>query len=791
MILLKILNNKIIMANTTLVLHFRSGTIWGESGARKKWMSAKRMGRRIWSSTENPGSTVGFRREAADHPVIEGPYQSEFEVYELGKNPPTVRGRKRVGSFIYPYIKGAKNGSLDTNRVVNDDGDTVNKNDEFSKKKLRWVIDKANHSNHYLQKHCYYNLQAFGEQFAKYYGVEPLRDGSGDYGIDWGIDIAKFVGWRIIITWGNRGDLLYYDGLVKEDLVEGDASQAILGIAKAIGTITTAAITGGLSVAAATATGAANVGQAIKKGIEMSERTYEDSGRKFEWKDVDSERVADAWIESREDKAEAKEEADRLKGAAIGRSFRGMSRLFSGGRSVYHGGIDDWINKIAGFAPLHAQVRTSEHYDALWKQKMNERLLNFYFPFGTDPELALKENFGTEVGSGRKILGKIHGWIKFSPQIFFGPVNQNAFLDYGTRHDFFVYQKEEKRPKRTIDDFYQGINKSMILPVANREAYTDVKEWTTVEVRTHTSKDFVSGAFVFCGIWCSDENVSIPTGKRGNFEISDATDTTDRKGNERWKRLLAKDGASQATGYVGDDECQGHYTSPDMASKIAAYKGKPYRMIYWGANKSPGSIIFGAGAAANTVVGRYLRGNSLEEEIRTKADDEMWALEVNPGYDNGISLVKFKETEEEIKHRMERNTNRLNLEITVPVFSTGGLEGWGNNPPDGFSSSGGEGGMSEPPSFAQKAFAEGGLSLPDTNPLKIDSSIPEAFQSTLNTDINMDISVELPELPNMEQIANMNQMFNQENIDQQHHIHEDLHQQETNRQKDKEKITEK
>jgi len=50
-------------------------------------------------------------------------------------------------------------------------------------------------------------------------------------------------------------------------------------------------------------------------------------------------------------------------------------------------------------------------------------------------------------------------------------------------------------------------------------------------------------------------------------------------------------------------------------------------------------------------------------------------LEVNPGYNNGISLVKFKKTEEEIKHRMERNTNKLNLEITVPVFSTGGLEG--------------------------------------------------------------------------------------------------------------------
>ncbi|CAG8692803.1 5460_t:CDS:1, partial [Scutellospora calospora] len=108
---------------------------------------------------------MAFNIDNNYHGYTDSVYRAEFS-----NEPETgfLGGRELCGNSIVPYIiKGA---------------DDENKNTALNRK---FVIknDKLGIAKHYLEKHCYFNFQAFGDDFCQYYGITPLNN-SQAYGIN-------------------------------------------------------------------------------------------------------------------------------------------------------------------------------------------------------------------------------------------------------------------------------------------------------------------------------------------------------------------------------------------------------------------------------------------------------------------------------------------------------------------------------------------------------------------------------------------------------------------------------
>ncbi|CAH1757454.1 5017_t:CDS:10 [Entrophospora sp. SA101] len=165
----------------------------------------------------------------------------------------------------------------------------------------------ANIAKHYKEKHCYFNFQSYGDDFAQYYGITPLNNNPAKYGIKWQVDFTHYV-------------VAYIGGKL--------LSQS--------------------AIATATASGQKGVDAAQAYGEKMAARKYKDSGRLYV-------NAAQATMDERVSLAQttAGLRAGSQMTRAVGRSFAGATRLFGGGKGSYTSGINEFIQNKAHFPPLH------------------------------------------------------------------------------------------------------------------------------------------------------------------------------------------------------------------------------------------------------------------------------------------------------------------------------------------------------------------------------------------------------------------------------------------------------
>jgi hypothetical protein len=758
-----------------IILHYKAGQIYSQNKVNKwgkGWASfVKDIAWRTWN--DSPRSS-GFGGSST---WVDGRYFAETEARGLGMERNTS-GLKLSGSYIYPYIMSNSQGTAHTGKsgyiIASKGRETVSSSDIISVTDCKWVVDTEGISKHYLLKHCYQRFLAYEEELAQYWGVKPISP--TEWGARWDFNVLSHVAWRLLITWdtSNIPVLLWYDGLVNNDLQEPDMSMATVEIAKTLGKMVFVAATAGVGAAAAGMNlGLAQAGKtmgvanATMKGIEMSQNKYANSGKPFGWKDKDTLRVYNAWLEGEEKVGaaqkkfdEAQKKYDKEWGEA--KDFR-APRLFSGGKVKYQGGINDWLTNTAPFKPLKIELRSSRSYENRWRMKMNSRILNRYFNFDGDEELQMKPGYGMERGKFREVMINIHGWTKFSGRNFFGISENNPLFKLWCNEDIHVYQRNEWRPEVNFSkDLYEGYTKNIDFIIADQKGSTDISEYTSRERHVEVNKKKVSATFVFFLIWVSDENRCVSfkrkgvfstfsaisgkaPGQRGGVEIvgSEIQEAYSYLEDNLKNTVLRKSDhcpASQCrvSGRIGDPECaweatrwkggttpeEKEWTKPWTEENIAPYRGKEYRVLRWGKSKS-GKLAFGGGRECNTIVARFLRGIPDEEIIHTKPDEAEWVLERDQEI-GGICLGWKKTTSTDVQYTISRSTNVLNIKYTTQVQGISGLEGWGNMPPDTFGGGNDNAGagIASPDAF-QTLVAQGGTMIPDTNPLGIQQQMAQ------------------------------------------------------------------
>lgn len=294
--------------------------------------------------------------------LIEGIINYEIFASKQGVNPPVKQHEIiLVGYYVYPYIK----------KVT--EGNGVSKMNKsgliYAVKGAKFIVPTNLRSKHFLQKHCYQRLVAFGDDLAKWHGVEPLGDGSGQWGIKWDVDILCHVGWQFLIKWDK--EYLKYDSMVKEDLRPHDDSMESFAMIQTIATIALAAATGGLGIAAAGLKGSAQIAATAAYNEQMQKQTYPDSGNPHGPKPIDNARMLIATVESAERNQKAYDDAKEGLKESWGqaKSYQ-LPSLTMGGRAKYNSGILEWAEKEGRQAPLEVYIYVSEHYDNLWRWTM-------------------------------------------------------------------------------------------------------------------------------------------------------------------------------------------------------------------------------------------------------------------------------------------------------------------------------------------------------------------------------------------------------------------------------------
>ena len=783
-----------------IMIRFFAGKIYGKNKLRK-------MGAGAWNFICDTGKLIigggskgrewGFPGE---HRMVEGRFFQETMVPQFvgGKlKEPDQRSSASfvlVGSYIAPYISEVNDKEAQIITHNNKENGSA-----VSVLNIPYRTDAVNHhSKHYLNKHCYYNLRMFAEDFAKYYGVEPLPDGSG-YGVHWKAYFINYVGWRILIQWDE--ELLTYDGLIKEELNEVDLSMMGVWVAKQLGKLAismvglgVAAAGGGAALAAGSLEGDKGISEAVDKNTEMQNKTFrehtgnpKDRDVKANWRKPDYIRLAKA-ISSKNvlmgygysiDVDNAKKGLYETCGNAL--AFKGMRRLFAGGKLHYQSGIKDWLAKNSALTPLAVDIRTSNHYETTWFRTMNYRIANYYFPFPGDAEISMKEGIGMEKGTARSVLTKLHGWVGFSSNIFAGNVSRNPLLDFWTKHDIFIYQETEVRPVLKVNDFYRGYSLTFTNTIADMKGGEIVDKYKVKNVITIENSEIAAHTFVFCLIWISNPNdVLFTPQQKGVFTIFPSSGSAyipdlhcSTTGEEYLKVSLRKtlnrrvaDGhlpsdsdKLKCSGRIGDPEC-GHeptrwkgnlpnggkskdYPNGWSENVIKPFKDKEYMIVRWGKQKR-GQFTFGHGKEGNTVVVRYLQGIPDEEQILTKKDSEHWVLGKFPGYEH-MTLKAFEKKTEEIDKITSTITNPFGLEETISATAFDGLEGWGEENFSGFGGGGGGIDTAVPPLDKTLPSWTGGMRLPTIEQMKIDTQIPQELAQSMNEIMNIDVSVPLPE----------------------------------------------
>lgn len=689
--------------------------------------------------------------------VTDRAYRAEYTIEE-GQS-----GAKELcGNSIVPYIaKGADKWEDKDKKYGNEaKGEFILNPDPKSA--------SASIPKHYRERHCYFNFKSFDDDFAQYLGITPIDNDSNKYGIKWWVYFTHYVGWRMNVRIGKWEDWLHYESLIKEDY--DNSSGLARWIAQGMIMLGTAYTGGRLlaqpAVNAATAAGQAGVDKALTTGIEKATTPYLDkqgdpTGRIFGWKPKDTQRIIDAQ-ESMDAgiakvKAHYEPRANARMAYTAGRSFAGATRLFGGGKGSYQSGINEFIHNKAQLPPLRIEARASELYLERWKRDMNQRIANWDFYFGDDPELAEKKDFGKVQGTGRKVFANAHGKYQLSENIIFPQASPNPLVNYMTNHPAFIYTKccgkqphesTCKRPRLTKDDFYEGFD-TKLTETINREGRKEVIEWTTTEEHATTTDNDVTGTFGFVFAWCGsidDLTNKVPLGSgigtAGAFVNTVFNGDADKE---------------KGDGKVGNAGCH-------CSSDINPFKGRQYHQIYWG--KTPpsvcGELEFGKGEGYNYLVTRYEKGDKKEECVWTKKPEESWILRYNPAHYNaagGLTFSKRSTTTETKTHRIERNFNPLNISNTISLTGFCGLEGWGDNPPDSFGGGGGTD-ISLPHSTASLKEELGGMTVPLPQGLGIGTIMPESIQSMLSTE-DININIKMPEMPQAEVISQAQQQQEQ------------------------------
>lgn len=739
------------------------------------------------------GSIQNFQADIGSikgrHPSVSGVYYSEFATEDHRGGGPFGN---QAGSYILPYFYG----------YSKDDKDDAGNKLRFNQSKKKFEVDTHNLPAHYLYTHCYYNFRVYGEDFAKMYGVEKMS-GSNIYGFEWGASFTNNVSWHMTawVFYGQYLEYLDYDCMLKEDLNTNDGGLAKWA-AMAIGTLALnaggAAISGLANCATVSEEGAMNTARAKSINRAADTLTFRDwTGNSKDRavpmnssaavKAANDMREELATLAERDNNAEAwgamKKQVGGAVSKSVGHAFSTLPKTFFGGRGHYSGSIDEFLENKAHWPLLYVEARTSYRYQNLWLAEMNRRLIQWDFWFGNDPEIALKKDFGMCVGKGydeyskEGVLKDLHGWIQLGENtIFYG--KKNPFIEEWIEEDKFVYQlrRSHKVYHRTVKDFFEGFKGELTFGFQRAGSHTDFDITRKEEVIT-TDRIHSSNTYAFAGFWC--ESGTIPVGREGGYTIGEPASSFSRYGG----------------GYTGGGSgylCQYREGTSKRInlnwSDYQAYKNKSYQKITFG--QPDEELRFGTGSG--TIVCRYMKGDSDEEEIYQTDDPEhtTWVLKKDTDrYKDGICLFKEVKGIKILTQKVEVDFNSLNLQFTVNIQGFSGIEGWGNNPPDSFGGSSGGGGLPiTNPAWVQ-VLSSGGMMLPDTNTLNTNQlQMPAQIQSMVNTE-QVFTPLEMPQLSPLQNLMNMNQEYFQNTIGQQENIHQGLHDKVQQKQKDKDKET--
>jgi hypothetical protein len=793
------------MSNSVPVLPilYESGKIYGQTGAKKAarkivyWLGKiHTLG--LWSPGQNDEVNLSGW-EVPNTGYVEGGFRSEFDVLDRrkykGKEPSPSFVSKIAGNYIFPFFVGA---SHDDKKNLRYSRGNVSGGQE----ELFWEVDKKGFANHYLEKHCYYDLQVYGEDFAKLWGIDKgIGKNAGRYGFNWIVQFTGYVGWRmhLIILYGLHQEDLFFDCLLKEDLDPSDgglAKWAAMSIGKlALGAVSAGA--SGLAEVASTAVqGAQNTVAAEGVNKAFDNITFRDWTGNPNDRDVpvNSSPSAKAKNDFAVDFFKAKEQMDNQDAWAnmrnktlssiagnVGKAFRSIPRTFFGGKASYSSSIAEFLFTKAHLPLLFLQAKTGKDYSDKWKAEMNRRLTAWDWWFGNDPEVCLKMDFGMARGIGYDsekktgVLKDLHGWIQLNENIIFKG-KSNLFIENWVNEDIFVYQlrNSNKVYHRTKEDFFEGFNGNIEFSI-NRDGIQETKFSNRFEEVITRTLVHSSNTYAFAGFWC--ENGSIPIESKDGFTVGPPVESFKNYGGGY---------TGGGSGYLCKYE-DGASRRTDLDwSNYSAFKGKPYQRIDFGMPDKP--YKFGEGSG--TVIVRYMKSDENEEEIYQSDNAAMttWVLLKDTNrYKGGICLFKEIKEIRVIREKVETNFNGLNIQLTVPIEGFSGIEGWGNNPPSSFSGGNDGGGMPlNNPSWAQ-TLASGGMTLPDTNPLNTNQmQMPSQIQSMVNTEQVFN-PLEMPQLDSLKGMMNMNQEYLQNSINNQENIHQSLHDKVSQGQKDGER----
>ncbi|CAG8551729.1 5586_t:CDS:2 [Racocetra persica] len=304
------------------------------------------------------------------------------------------------------------------------------------------------------------------------------------------------------------------------------------------------------------------------------------------------------------------------------------------------------------------------------------------------------------------------------PKTFFGGRGHYS-------EDKFVYQlrRSHKVYHRTVKDFFEGFKGELTFGFQREGSHTDFDLTRT------------------------EESGTLPVGREGGYTIGKPTISAPNAERKDFDGSFDYGG-----GYTGGGNgylCQYREGASEKIklnwSDYQAYKNKPYQKIAFG--KPDEEYRFGTGSG--TIVCRYMKGDSDEEEIYQADDPEhtTWILKKDlDRYSDGICLFKEVKGIKILTQKVEVDFNSLNLQFTVNIQGFSGIEA--------------------------QVLSSGGMMLPDTNTLNTNQlQMPTQIQSMVNTE-QIFVPLEMPQLTPLQNMMDMNQQYLQNNISQQENIHQ-------------------